>query len=68
MKLIARYWKNHGTKVLGFLSTVCAGLPLIEGLVPPNHKPYWGAVNLALGAMTIQRGVTNTRNTPPTGG
>jgi hypothetical protein len=55
-------WKSHGTRILGFLTAVCAGLPLIEGLVPPQHKPYWGGVNLILGALTIQRGTANARN------
>lgn len=70
LRLIARYWGSHGTRILGFLATVCAGLPLIEGLVPPTHRPYWNGVNLALGALTIQRGTTNSRNTakPPQGG
>lgn len=61
MKAILRLWRAHGTKVLGFLTTVVAGLPMIEGLVPATHKPYWSAANLILGALTIQRGVTNTR-------
>lgn len=68
MNFIRSFWKSHGTKILGFLTTVVAGLPLIEGLIPPAHKPYWGAANLILGALTIQRGVTNTRNNPPPSG
>jgi hypothetical protein len=55
-------WKSHGTKILGFLTMVVAGLPQIEGLVASVDKPYWSAANLILGALTVQRGVTNTRN------
>lgn len=68
MKLIwrwlKRYWKNHGTKVLGFLTMVGTGLPPIDGLVPAWQKPYWTAAVVVLGALTIQRGMTNSKNTP----
>ncbi len=56
------FWTGHGTKVLGFFTMVVAGLPQIDGLVSDSHKPYWAAANVILGAITIQRGVTNTRN------
>ncbi len=62
MRTITRYWRSHGTKILGFLTTVVAGLPMIEGLIDAADKPYWSAANLILGALTIQRGVTNSRN------
>jgi hypothetical protein len=55
----------HGTKILGALTMIVAGLPQIDGLVLASHKPYWAAANLILGAVTIQRGVTNSRNAPP---
>jgi hypothetical protein len=62
---LKRYWKNHGTKALGFLSMVVSGLPPIDGLIAAHHKPYWSAAGVILGALTIQRGMTNTKNTPP---
>ncbi len=63
---IVAVWKSSGTKILGAATMIVAGLPQIEGLVPDTHKPYWAAANLILGALTVQRGVTNTRNlTPP---
>ena len=55
-------WQSHGTKILGGLAMIVAGFPQIAGLVPEHHKPYWAAANLILGAMTVQRGVTNTRS------
>ena len=61
---VTAFWNGHGTKVLGSLTMVVAGLPQIDGLVAVSHKPYWAAANVILGAITIQRGVTNTRNTP----
>ncbi len=65
MKYVLRMWRSHGTKILGFLTTVVAGLPLIEGLIADTHKPWWGAANLILGALTIQRGSVNARNQRP---
>lgn len=62
MNWLASYWRRHGTKVLGFFTIVVAGLPEIDGLVDPSSRKYWAAANVILGAMTVQRGVTNTRN------
>jgi hypothetical protein len=62
MRWINRQWKNHGTKWLGFLTMVVAGFPQIDGLVEPGHVKYWAAANVMLGAITVQRGVMNTRN------
>lgn len=64
MKFILKFWKGHGTKVLGFSTMIVAGFPQIDGLVTAGHVKYWAAANVVLGAITIQRGVTNTRNTP----
>jgi hypothetical protein len=65
MKFIIRQWKNHGTKALGFASMIAAGFPQIDGLVATEHVKYWAAANLVLGALTVQRGITNTRNANP---
>jgi len=62
---IVAVYASHGTKILGFLTMIVAGLPQIEGLIPVVDKPIWAAANLILGALTVQRGVTNTRNAPP---
>jgi hypothetical protein len=58
-------WGMHGTKILGALTMVVAGLPQIDNLVPDGQKPFWAAANLILGAFTVQRGVQNSRNAPP---
>jgi hypothetical protein len=54
-------WADHGTKILGTLQTIVTGLVLIENLIPEAHEPYWQAAAVVLGAMTINRGFTNTR-------
>ena len=62
MNVVIQLWNSHGTKILGTLAMVVAGFPQIDGLVAPEHVKYWAAANLILGAMTVQRGITNTRN------
>ena len=62
MNLLIQLWKEHGTKILGTITMIVAGFPQIDGLVAPEHVKYWAAANLILGAMTVQRGITNSRN------
>lgn len=59
-----KYWKEHGTKILGTAQTIVAGFITIPGLITAENLPYWGAANVVLAALTINRGFTNTRNTP----
>lgn len=64
MKSLIEFWNGHGTKILGTLQTIVAGLITIPGLITAAHLPYWGAANVILAALTINRGFTNSRNTP----
>lgn len=64
MKALIAFWQGHGTKLLGTLQTIVAGLITIPGLIEAADLPYWGAANVILAALTINRGFTNTRNTP----
>ena len=61
MKTIISYWTNHGTKILGGTQAALSGMVAISGLIPPEHIKYWLAANVVLGAMTINRGFTNSR-------
>jgi hypothetical protein len=62
-----KWWRSHGTGILGFASSFCAGAVLIPDLIPVAHRPYWAAANLALGLLTIRRANTNrsTQGTTP---
>lgn len=64
---LAKWWKSHGTGILGFMTSFCAGAVLIPDLVPIEQKPYWAAANLALGLLTMQRSKVNrgNLNAPP---
>lgn len=57
-----KWWHSHGTGILGFLASFCAGAVLIPNLVPATHTPYWAAANLALGLLTMNRSNTNRKN------
>jgi hypothetical protein len=57
-------WTEDGTKILGSAAAIVAGIVVIPDLIPLAHLPYWKAANVALGVLTVQRGYTNTRNTP----
>ncbi len=60
MNIIVSYWKDHGTKILGTLSTIVAGLSVIPNLISAQHQPYWTAASVVLGALTVQRGFSNS--------
>jgi hypothetical protein len=59
-----KLWTEHGTKILGTAQTIVAGFITIPGLITPEMLPYWGAANVVLAAVTINRGFTNSRNAP----
>lgn len=60
---VTGWWKNHGTKILGFLTSVYG---FIQGAleqikqVDPRHAAVWGLV-VALGGFIIARGFTNSK-------
>ncbi len=60
-----RWWKSHGTGILGFAASFVAGAVLIPDLIPEPQKKWWAAANLALGLLTIQRSKTNRKNQEP---
>ena len=57
--LFAQWWDSHGTRILGSLASIVAGLVLIPDLIPVEQKPYWAAANLVLGVLTFGRGQGN---------
>lgn len=61
LRLLVRWWDSHGTGILGFLASFCAGAVLIPDLISQAHKPYWAAANLALGLLTMNRSNTNRK-------
>lgn len=65
MRGITRVWKGHGTKLLGTAQIIVSGFPAISGLIHVDHVKYWLAANVVLGALTINRGMENSKNAKP---
>lgn len=64
------FWAAHGTKALGALATLFAGLQVgvavMGDQVSPSVVGWIAGINAALGAWTVKRGFTNSANQPPT--
>jgi len=67
LSFLVKWWRSHGTAILGFAGGFAAGAVLIPDLIPQAHQKYWAAANLAFSLLTIQRSQTNRRNinSPP---
>jgi hypothetical protein len=61
MKFIARFYKNHGTKVLGYVTSAIPALLAIEGLIPKEREKYWLAAGVLLGLLVVARGHSNSK-------
>lgn len=59
MKILLRWWRGHGTKMLGSIGTAIPALLAIDGLVPKNDVKYWLAAAVLIGLLTVHRGVEN---------
>lgn len=65
MKAIIDYWDSHGTKILGTLAAIVAGLLVVPDLIPPGvATKALQAANVILGVLTLQRGFTNSNASP----
>lgn len=59
--IILGYWRGHGTKILGGLAAIIPGLLGIDQLIPASQTKYWLAAGVVIGALTIQRGFSNSK-------
>ena len=59
MNVLAKIWRDHGTKVLGYMAGVIPAALLIEGLVPASQHKYWNFVLLLISGGVVRRGHTN---------
>ena len=60
--VVKAQWVDHGTKWLGTVQAIIAGLLTIDGLIPKEHFKYWAATNVVLGVLTLRRGFVNSAN------
>lgn len=63
MRVIVKFWRSHGTKILGYITTTIPTVMLIEGLIPDAHEKYYLLALALLGGATVKRGHTNTKRT-----
>jgi hypothetical protein len=59
---LARLWKRHGTKVLGYITSTIPAVLLIDGLIPPAHQKFYLLALVLLGGGVVKRGHTNSTN------
>lgn len=64
--ILKQWWADHGTKILGFFSSVVAFLSLIDhetvGLIQSTIGDLWAHIILIVsGLATAYRGFTNSR-------
>lgn len=55
-----KWWTDHGTKILGFLSGTIAAIAGVGGLIPDAHLKYYMG---AIAVMTFWRGFINSKGT-----
>jgi hypothetical protein len=54
---IISFWKNHGTKLIGFLTGTIAAVAGVTGIIPEAHLKYYMA---AIAVLTYWRGFFNS--------
>ena len=61
MSTIKQWWSGHGTKILGVLTALVAGLAMIpEFSAYPAPLLVLKCINVGLGLVTINRGFMNS--------
>lgn len=53
---VAKAWKNHGTKAIGFVQGTVAAVAGTTGIIPEHHLKYYMLVS---GLLTFWRGFLN---------
>jgi hypothetical protein len=67
--MIKRSWTSHGTKLLGFATTIVSSVLAANAMIPqgqpalvePGQMRWLILANIILGALTVKRGFTNTK-------
>lgn len=57
MNSIWLFWKNHGTKAIGFAQGTIAAIAGVSDIIPPHHLKYYLASSAVL---TFWRGFFNS--------
>lgn len=62
---LARIWKRHGTKVIGYIVGTIPAVLLIDGLIPKGHVKFYLLALVLLGGETVRRDHTNSPTETP---
>lgn len=57
MTWLINFWKNHGTKLIGFVQGTVAAIAGVTGIIPESHLKYWLGASAVL---TFWRGFFNS--------
>jgi hypothetical protein len=63
MRAIRKFWRGHGTKVLGYVAAAIPSLLTIQGLIPMERRKWWEAAGILIGLLIVHRGHQNSANT-----
>jgi hypothetical protein len=60
LTMLKNWWINHGTKILGTVSIIVAGLLAKDSLIDAGtFRDVVEVLDIVLGALVVQRGFTN---------
>jgi hypothetical protein len=60
MNALWLFWKNHGTKAIGFAQGTIAAIAAVDGIIPAAHLKYYLGASAVL---TFWRGFFNSSQT-----
>lgn len=60
MNALLLFWKNHGTKAIGFAQGTIAAVAGVSDIIPPHHLKYYLASSAVL---TFWQGWFNSNQT-----
>ncbi len=58
---LGRFYRKHGTKVLGYLVTAIPIVLSVEEVIPPTQKKWWILASALLGPLVVARGHENSK-------
>lgn len=59
MQAAILFLKNHGTKVIGFITGTISAVASVSGLIPESHLKYYMG---AIAVLTFWRGFVNSNH------
>lgn len=64
MKLLLRWYKNHGTKLICSTIGILEAAREVQGLIPEGHQKWYALAIIILAGGGVGRGFTNSKAQP----